>query len=107
MNKINTADLRNVAFRRHEPLLRISSQEFEDFFFSGLNMLGSVVASRVEQTLVDVKTETPDAQELAVAGPSSADPAVMDVYQQRGVSRPTNWTGKMDHPLERCNCAVN
>lgn len=70
-------------------------------------MLWSVVASRVEQTLVDVKTETPDAQEMAVAGPSSADPAVMDVYPQRGVTRPTNWTGKTDHPLERCISAIN
>jgi len=70
-------------------------------------MFGSVVASRVEQTLGDVKTETPDAQELAVAGPSSADPAVLDVYQQRGVTRPTNWTGKTDRPLERCNGAIN
>ena len=63
-------------------------------------MFGSVVASRVEQTLVDVKTETPDGQEMAVAGPSSADPAVLDVYQQRGVTRGTNWTGKTDHLLE-------
>ena len=70
-------------------------------------MFGSVVASRVEQTLVDVKTETPDAQEMAVAGPSSADPAAMDVYPQRGVTRPTNWTGKTDRPLERCNGAIN
>lgn len=71
-----------------------------------LDMSGSL-ASRVEQTLVDVKTEMADTQELAVAGPSSADPAVMDVYQQRGVTRPTNWTGKMDRPLERCNGAIN
>ena len=64
-------------------------------------MFGSVVASRVEQTLVDVKIETPDAQEMAVAGPSSADPAVIDVFPQRGVTRPKNWTGKMDRPYSR------
>ena len=70
-------------------------------------MFGSVVASRVEQTLVDVKIETPDTQDMAVAGPSSADPAFMDVYTQRGVTRPANWTGKTDRPLERCKSAVN
>jgi hypothetical protein len=70
-------------------------------------MIGSVVASRVEQTLVDVKTETPDAQEMALAGPSSADPTVMDVYPQRGVTRPTNWTGKTDRPLGRWDGAIN
>jgi hypothetical protein len=64
-------------------------------------MFGSVVASRVEQALVDVKSETSDAQEMAVAGPSSADPGVMDVYPQRGVTRPTNWTGKTNRPQEQ------
>jgi hypothetical protein len=95
MNKLNTADLRGV-------LHSVGINRCYE-----CRRMGSVVASRVEQTLLDVKTETPDAQEMAVAGPSSADPAVMDVYPQRGVTRPTNWTGKTDRPLQRCNDAIN
>ena len=70
-------------------------------------MFGSVVASRVEQTLVDVKTEMADAQEMAVAGPSSAEPAFVDAYPQRGVTRSANWTGKTNHALEPCDGAGN
>jgi hypothetical protein len=70
-------------------------------------MFGCVLASRVEQTLVDVKTEMPDTQEMAVAGPSSADTAFMDAYPQRGAPRPTNWTGKTDRLLERCKGSGN
>jgi hypothetical protein len=45
---------------------------------------------------VGVKTEISDTQEIAVAGPSSADSALVDVYPQRSVIKPANWTGKAD-----------
>jgi hypothetical protein len=55
----------------------------------------SVAAPRVEEAAVDVKTEISDTQERAVAGPSSADAAFVEVYPQRSVIKSAaNWTGK-------------
>jgi hypothetical protein len=57
----------------------------------------SVAAPRVEEAAVDVKTEISDIQEIAVAGPSSADAAFVEVYPQRNVIKSAaNWPGKAD-----------
>jgi hypothetical protein len=48
----------------------------------------------MEETPLDVKPEITDTQEMTVAGPSCAGTAFVDVYQQRGVTRSANWTGK-------------
>jgi hypothetical protein len=58
-------------------------------------LLRSVAGSRAEDAAVEVKTEVLDTQEIAVAGPSSADAAFVEVYPQRGGIKPTtSWTGK-------------
>jgi hypothetical protein len=58
----------------------------------------SVAAPPVEETPVRVKTEIPDMQDITMAGPSCADTAFMDIYQQRGVTRSANWMGKLLMP---------
>jgi hypothetical protein len=60
----------------------------------------SVAAPRVEEAVVDVKTEVSDTQEIAVAGPSSADAAFVEVYPQRNVIKSaSNWTGKANRTV--------